>query len=1043
MVNILKPPTFENEEKSHQAFLLHVIVWGMVFVPVPYLVYTLALSPQDFGRALAQSMFGEFVNFLVLLFMRRGFVKESAIFQMIMLWIFFTITSFSANGVRSEAYVMGYPLVIIIAGILFSGRAASYMTALSLLTGMGMVYAEAEKLIPANGNNTPVNMWVISLVIFPMIAVLQYLSSNSVQNALKRATISQKKYMLLSNISTDYVFETSVDEQGVATVFWVGGAFEKMTGYTLEEYLAAGSWPARVYPEDVEKDNQDMEILSKNQDVKSELRTITKSGEIRWERIFAHPIWDENKNRLAGIIGAVQDITDIKNAEETLKVAFRQTAEMIRNIPDMAWLKDANSRYIAVNEKFAEVAGHQIETIIGKTDFEIWGEDFAQKYRDDDLFVMETQKLRRVEEKQQDRTGREYWVETIKTPIFNGKGEVAGTTGVARDINERKEAELTETRRREMLEKVIELGKLVTETSDLKGTISKIWHGVHDDLQFDRLAIFLYNPERNQMDDTLGTDEQGQMVDNYGISFPVGRGADGSTFASLLERPDGFYFTHNYAKENNIPPEHEMHKVREYAAVAAWAGNKPVAVICVDNLPSERPIADEQLEGLRLFAGYAGLAIENTRLNTTIQNELLLQKRAEQREARRRATLEKVIKLGQSVTEVHTLRSTLERIWHGVHDELGFDRLAIFLYNVENNSLDGSLGTSDDGLIVEEWDYSHPLDREDESSFTITLERPDGLYFTKNFGVEHNIREGHEMHDVKDYAAVAAWAGDKPVAIISVDNLPSGRQITEEQLEALRLFGGYAGLAIENARLSETIQKELIQRKAFIQELEAKNAELERFTYTVSHDLKSPLVTIRGFLGYLEQDATSGRFDKFRQDITRIETAVVKMQNLLRDLLDLSRVGRLINPPTEVSFNEIVKDALEIVHGQIEGRSIVIVHKEANVVINCDRVRMTEVMQNLIENSIKFMGDQTSPRIEIGSFKDETGKTIFYVKDNGVGIAPEFQEKIFGLFNKLSTDSTGTGIGLALVKRIIEVHGGQIWVESQIGRGAAFYFTLP
>lgn len=1043
MVNILKPPIFENEEKSHQAFLLHVIVWGMVFVPLPYLAYTLVANPQAFSRALAQSIFGEVINFLVLFFMRRGFVKRAAAFQLLMLWIFFTMTAFSGNGVRGEAYVMGYPLVIIIAGILFSGRAASYVTAVSLLSGMGMIYVETKKIITVTGENSSTGMWVISLVVFPMIAILQYLSSNSTQKALKRATISEKKYMLLSNISTDYVFETSVDENGAAKIFWVGGAFEKMTGYTLEEYLATGSWSAHIYPKDIEKDNRDMEALSRNQDIKSELRTITKSGEVRWERVFAHPIWDENKNRLTGIIGAVQDITDIKNAEEALKESLHQTAEMIRNIPDMAWLKDANSKYIAVNEKFAAIAGLQIDDIIGKTDFDIWDNGFAQKYRDDDLYVMETQKLKRVEERQRDTTGREYWVETIKTPIFNGKGEVVGTTGVARDINERKEAELTETRRREMLEKVIELGKLVTETSDMKGTINKIWHGVHDDLQFDRLAIFLYNPEHNQMDDTLGTDDQGQMVDNYGISFPVGRGTDRSTFANLLERPDGFYFTRNYAKENKIPPEHEMYKVRDYAAVAAWAGNKPVAVICVDNLISGRPITDEQMEGLRLFAGYAGLAIENTRLNVAIQNELILQKRAEQREARRRVTLEKVIKLGQGVTEVHTLRSTLERIWHGVHDELGFDRLAIFLYNVENHSVEGSLGTSDDGEIVEEWDYTHIIDPEDLSSFTITLERPNGLYFTKNFGVEHNIPEGHEMHNVKDYAAVAAWAGDKPVAIISVDNLPSGKPITEEQLEALRLFGGYAGLAIENARLSETIQKELLQRRAFIQELEAKNAELERFTYTVSHDLKSPLVTIKGFLGYLEQDATAGRFDKFKQDIMRIETAVGKMQNLLRDLLDLSRVGRLINPPAEVSFNEIVKDALEIVHGQIAGRNIFILHKETGIKINCDRVRLTEVMQNLIENAIKFMGNQNSPRIEIGAFKDENNKSIFYVTDNGMGIAPEFHEKIFGLFNKLSTESAGTGIGLALVKRIIEVHGGRIWVESQAGRGTTFYFTLP
>ncbi len=853
---IFKPPVFENEEKSHQAFLLHVIVWGMIVVPVPYLLFTSLATPHEFNRALAQTAFGEAINFSVLYFSRRGFVREAAALQMTMLWVFFTITAFSGGGARSEAYVMGYPLVIIIAGILFGGRIAFYMTALSLLSGVGMVYVETETLAIVGHVDSSMSMWVISLVVFPMVATLQYLSARSVQGALNRAMISEKKYMLLSDISMDYVFETVIDEHGNNNLFWVGGAFEMMTGYrTVEEYLADGGWLAHVHPEDAEKDRQDMDALSRNQDVKTEIRTFTKNGEVRWERIYAHPIWNEKQNRLGGIIGAVQDITEIKRTEETLKEALNQTAEMVRNIPDMAWLKDADSRYIAVNEKFAEVAGRPIGDIIGKTDLEIWNADFARDYRQDDLIVIQTQKLRRIEEKQQDHTGREYWVETIKTPIFDSKGEVIGTTGVARDINDRKEAELTETRRREMLQKVIELGKRVTEASDEKETIRKIWHGVHDDLHFDRLAIFLYNPEPNQMDDTLGTDEKGQMVNNYGIVFPVDKSDSTSTFAKLLERPDGFYFTHDYAGENHIPPGHEMYNVKDYTAVAAWAGNKPVAVICADNLVTQRPITSEQLEGLRLFAGYAGLAIENARLNTALQNELS-------------------------------------------------------------------------------------------------------------------------------------------------------------------------------------------QRKNFIEELETKNAELERFTYTVSHDLKSPLVTIRGFLGYLEQDALSGQFDKLKQDISRIETAVEKMQNLLQDLLELSRIGRLINPPVEVSFNEIVRDVLEIVHGQIEGKSILIVHKETGATIKCDRVRLTEVMQNLVENAIKFMGSQPAPRIEIGAFNDVKGKTIFYVKDNGIGIAPEFHEKIFGLFNKLSPDSAGTGIGLALVKRIIEVHGGRIWVESQPGNGATFYFNL-
>jgi PAS domain S-box-containing protein len=233
------------------------------------------------------------------------------------------------------------------------------------------------------------------------------------------------------------------------------------------------------------------------------------------------------------------------------------------------------------------------------------------------------------------------------------------------------------------------------------------------------------------------------------------------------------------------------------------------------------------------------------------------------------------------------------------------------------------------------------------------------------------------------------------------------------------------------------------EREKLIQELAAKNAELERFTYTVSHDLKSPLVTIKGFLGYLEQDATSGNMDRFKADSQRIHAAVNKMRTLLSELLELSRVGRLMNEPEQIPFEDLVNSAREIVHGQIEAGGIMVSLAPDLPIVYGNRQRLTEVLQNLLDNAAKFMGDRIDPHIEIGQHGEESGKPIFYVRDNGIGVPAEYHENIFGLFNKLNSNDDGTGIGLALVKRIIEVHGGKIWVESEEGKGCTFYFTLP
>ena len=181
---------------------------------------------------------------------------------------------------------------------------------------------------------------------------------------------------------------------------------------------------------------------------------------------------------------------------------------------------------------------------------------------------------------------------------------------------------------------------------------------------------------------------------------------------------------------------------------------------------------------------------------------------------------------------------------------------------------------------------------------------------------------------------------------------------------------------------------------------------------------------------------------RLRTDIQRIANATDKMQLLLSELLELSRVGRLINPYQNVGFEELAREAVELVHGQIQGRGIHVSIQENLPTVYGDRQRLIEVIQNLIDNAAKFMGDQIHPRIEIGLYGYEDEKPIFYVMDNGIGIDLIHHDRIFGLFNKLDATSEGTGIGLALVKRIIEVHGGRIWIQSEVGSGTTFFFTL-
>ena len=810
-----------------------------------------------------------------------------------------------------------------------------------------------------------------------------------------------------------------------------------------------------------------------------EMQVQCSDGEKR-DFFFTKATFKNHTGDVAGIVGVMLDVTKRKHTEETLRASHQIIEGIINSIPMRVFWKDKDLVFLGCNTTFAHDAGFSdSKDIIGKDDYQMGWRDQAELYRSDDRQVIESGRSKLfVEEPQTTPEGNTIVLLTSKVPLRSSDGEIVGVIGTYMDITERKQAE-----------EALQEAKLAAEESwaryaQVVSMISDVVWSYDVDAQAQYIGSYI-SPVADKMlgvpegsignsfnkfflyihpDDLPGVQKTlseviRTLVKDKTLEYRLQR-ADGTMLwvrskASAYTQPDGRITA--FGTTSDITELKQMEKAqresKEFLDKIINSISDPIFVI--DRQHRHILVNEAMCEmSNRICEEFIGKTpydfFPKEQVDVFVQRD-----EAVFETGKENVSEEKITDSQGSIRTIIT-KKTLYTDASGNKSIVG-----IIMDITDRKKAEEALKVAHDQLLG-------IIDFLPDATFVIDKE---GIVIAWNRAIEAmtDIRAKDILGKGNYEYAIPFYGERKPVLIDlllkqikEIEDKYTHIERKDEALEgeaympnmkagAVYLYGKAAALydssgnlfgAIESIRdITDRKNAEQI-RERLVKELESKNAEMERFTYTVSHDLRSPLITVSGLVGFLKSDLEKGNTTRSTTFLDRITNAIAKMDNLLKDTLELSRIGRVANPPDNVNFDDIVQDALSQVQERItkSGTKITVAQSMPDVFV--DRMRIAEVMVNLIENGIKYMGDQAHPEIEIG-YRIKDGQYTFFVKDNGMGIDPSQFDKVFELFYKVNAKSEGTGAGLAIVKRIIEVQGGRIWVESENGKGSTFCFNLP
>jgi PAS domain S-box-containing protein len=776
----------------------------------------------------------------------------------------------------------------------------------------------------------------------------------------------------------------SLEEPGLRIVF-VNDAFERRTGYSREEVL--GKAPGMMGGPNTQQVELDRvrAALQKWQPVRVELINYTKSGEEFWLELDIVPIFD-SKGGLTHWVAVERDITQRKLAEQALIDSEQRYAALFEAAPVPMWVYDiATAQFLAVNKAAIQGYGYSAKEFLAMTIFGIRPEAEHGRLRQ---LLAEVALERKVSSQHRRKDASIFPVDAVSKPIhYAGR---AARLVVALDITAQVKAEKDMQDYLFTLQRATDAAQAITWHHTLQGTLQEVAEQARGVIGAHQAVISL----------TTGGNWT-QAIHALSLSEKYAK------YRDLIEPVDGSGI-YALVCENNRPlrmtqAELEAHPrwrgfgsyAGKHPAMRGWLavpltgrdGNNIGLLQLSDKYEGEFTQQDEYV-ALEL-AQLAAIAIDNARL---IEEVGQLNVGLEKKVAERTVALARQEALFRAVAE-----QAPQVVWTKDPD----GNLTYF-----NRAWLGMMGGR-----LEDWTGS--------TQAVYAAVHPDDLPDVK-------ARWEAARASRSDYAGIRRlWAKDGSYHTTTYRASP----VLDKQGELAFWVG---------------IDSDITEIKAIEAALRLSNQELEAFSYSVSHDLRSPLNTIGGFSQLLVKQLGDIGNDKARHYLSRIQAGVAQMGQLITDLLSLAQVSRTQLRHEPVDLSALARSILGERQARQPERQVAL-HIESGLLAQGDTGLVRVVMDNLLGNAWKFSSQQAQAEISVGQKTDAAGLPVFFVRDNGAGFDMAYADKLFNPFQRLHAVSEfpGTGIGLATASRVIARHGGQLWADAAPGRGATFFFTLP